>query len=147
MTDAFDDLLAATARLLAPAELTMAMCAPGARGAELAWPDRRLLAFARAERPDRFMLFCDVGAVPPSLMPSLESNLVLAERGWGSWGIEAASGHLIYATGGQVSATTPTELCQLIERLRVQAAHWQTGLLQEPAPGDAPWEMPHVSWA
>lgn len=64
MTDAFDDLLVATARLLAPAELTMSQGAPGARGAELVWRERRLLAFARVERPDRFMLFCDVGAVP-----------------------------------------------------------------------------------
>lgn len=84
-------------------------------------------------------------------MPSLtrrllESNLVLAERGCGSWGIAAASGHLIYATGGQVSATSPTELCQLIERVCVQAAHWQTSLLQEPALGDRR-SVQHAAWA
>jgi hypothetical protein len=151
MTDEFDDLLRATARLLAPAELRMAQSAPGARGVELVWQDRRLLVLARAERPDRFTLFCDVGPVSPPLMPSLsrrllESNLVLAERGWGCWGIAAASGHLIYATGGQVSATSATELCQLIECVRVQAAHWQISLLQEPAQGAAP-SLRHAAWA
>ena len=147
MNPAFDELLMATARLLDQAELAIVDLAQGARGAELRWTDRRLLAFARAERPDRFTLFCDVGAVPPPLLPALaqrllQSNLVLAERGWGAWGIEAISTRLIYATGGQVSATTPTHLCQVIERLRAQAAHWQASLLQEHVPDHVPWGMP-----
>jgi hypothetical protein len=134
----FDQLLHATARLHADLQLDIDTSDPDLGVAVLSMADRRMFATVRADRAHCFTLFCDVGAIDPARMPAmcrhlLEANTLLADRGWGCWCIEPQTGHVVYATSGQLSATTPTQLYQTIERLLDQAGHWQAFLRDESA--------------